>query len=63
MVKVDQLNTSWGGKAFRKTKELKSLWKETKEKFDQLEKSLVDCYIAFLREVAKVYLQLAAKSP
>lgn len=38
-------------------KELKSLWKETKEKFDQLEKSLVDCYTAFLREVARVYLQ------
>lgn len=38
-------------------KELESFWKETKEKFDKLEKSLVDCYIGFLREVAKVYLQ------
>lgn len=38
-------------------KELESFWKETKEQFDKLEKSLVDCYIGFLREVAKVYLQ------
>ncbi|GFP31879.1 hypothetical protein HKBW3S42_00185 [Candidatus Hakubella thermalkaliphila] len=44
-------------------KELESLWKETKEKFDQLEKSLVDCYIAFLREVARVYLQQSRRMP
>ena len=38
-------------------KALKSLWKDTKERFDRVEKSLVDCYIAFLREVAKVFLE------
>lgn len=38
-------------------KALESLWKETKEQFDKLEKDLVDCYIAFLREVAKSYLK------
>lgn len=38
-------------------KELESLWKGTKEQFDRLEKSLVDCYIDFLRKVAKSYLQ------
>ncbi len=38
-------------------KTLESLWKETKEQFDKLEKSLIDCYIDFLKEVAKVYLQ------
>jgi hypothetical protein len=36
---------------------LKSLYKKTKEKFDSLEKELVDCYIDFLRKVAKFYLQ------
>ncbi|MBU4320631.1 MAG: hypothetical protein Q8N12_02780 [Thermodesulfovibrionales bacterium] len=36
---------------------LKSLWKKTKTRFDSLEKELVDCYIVFLREVAKYYLQ------
>ncbi len=36
---------------------LKSLYKETKEKFDSLEKEMVDCYIGFLRKVAKFYLQ------
>jgi hypothetical protein len=36
---------------------LKSLYKETKEKFDSLEKKLIDCYIAFLREVARFYLR------
>ena len=36
---------------------LKSLWKETKTRFDGLEKELVDCYISFIREVAKYYLQ------
>lgn len=35
----------------------KSLWKKTKTRFDSLEKELVDCYIVFLREVAKFYLQ------
>lgn len=38
-------------------KDLESLWKETKGKFDKLEKELVDCFIAFLREVAKIYLK------
>ena len=36
---------------------LKSFYKETKEKFDSLEKEMVDCYIDFLRKVAKFYLQ------
>lgn len=40
---------------------LESLWKETKEQFDKLERSLVDCYIAFLRKVAKTYLQQGRK--
>jgi len=35
---------------------LKSLWKETKEEFYELENSLINCYIGFLREVAKIYL-------
>ncbi len=38
-------------------KELESLWKETKGQFDKLEQALVGCYIAFLREVAGVYLK------
>jgi hypothetical protein len=38
-------------------KNLKPLWKETKERFDSLEKELTDCYIDFLRKVAKYYLQ------
>ena len=38
-------------------KQLESLWKETKEKFDKLEKALIDCYIHFLREVARIYLE------
>lgn len=42
-------------------KALESVWKETKEKFDKLEKELVDCYIAFLREVARFYLQQSRK--
>jgi hypothetical protein len=42
-------------------KDLESVWKETKEKFDKLEKELVDCYIAFLREVARFYLQQSRK--
>lgn len=42
-------------------KVLELLWKETKEQFDKLEKSLVDCYIAFLREVAKIYLEQGRK--
>ncbi len=36
---------------------LKSLRKDTKERFDSLEKSLIDFYIGFLREVAKNYIQ------
>lgn len=36
---------------------LKSQWKKTKTKFDRLKKELVDCYISFLREEAKYYLQ------
>src|SRR4030067_2551831 len=35
---------------------LKSLYKKTKEKFDSLEKELVDCYVSFLRKIAKYYL-------
>lgn len=42
-------------------KDLESLWKETKGKFDKLEKELVDCFIAFLREVAKIYLKQARR--
>ena len=42
-------------------KDLESLWKETKERFDKHEKALVDCYITFLREVAKTYLQQGRK--
>ncbi len=38
-------------------KTLKPLWKETKERFDGLEKELIDCYIDFLKKVAKYYLQ------
>lgn len=37
--------------------ELKTLWKETKQQVEQLERTLIDTYIAFLREVAKTYLQ------
>lgn len=42
-------------------KDLESLWKETKGKFDKLEKELVGCFIAFLREVAKIYLKQGRK--
>lgn len=35
---------------------LKSQWKKAKTRFDEFEKELVDCYISFLREVAKYYL-------
>ena len=38
-------------------KKLGSLWKEKKDKFDELESSLVDCYIGFMRETARIYLQ------
>ncbi len=36
---------------------LKSFWKDTKELFGSLEKSLIDCYIGFLREITKIYIQ------
>ncbi|MEW6607726.1 MAG: type II toxin-antitoxin system VapC family toxin [bacterium] len=36
---------------------IKSLWEQTKERFESLERELVNCYISFLREVAKYYLQ------
>jgi hypothetical protein len=36
---------------------LKSLWKKTRRRFDDLGKEIVDCYVSFLREVAKYYLQ------
>ncbi len=36
---------------------LKDLYKETKKRFGSLEKELIECYIAFLRKVAKFYLQ------
>ncbi len=29
-------------------KVLEYLWKDTKDRFDKIEKSLVDCYVAFL---------------
>ncbi len=34
-------------------KNLRSLWKKSKTRFDGLEKEIIDCYIAFLREVVK----------
>ena len=42
-------------------KNLRSLWKKSKTRFDGLEKEIIDCYIAFLREVAKYYLQQGRK--
>ncbi|MCK4403477.1 MAG: hypothetical protein KAW02_00175 [candidate division Zixibacteria bacterium] len=42
-------------------KALESLWKETKVRFDELEKALIDCYITFMREVAKIYLEQGRK--
>lgn len=42
-------------------KGLKSLWSDTKKKFNTLEKSLIDCYITFLRQVADVYLKQGRK--
>ena len=38
-------------------KPLESLWQESKQKFDKLEKALVDNYNAFLREVARIYIE------
>lgn len=38
-------------------KDLLSTWKTTKERINGLERSLIDCYIGFLREVAKHYLE------
>ena len=38
-------------------KPLKSLWKDTNQQFNKLERSLIDCYIDFLREVARAYLE------
>lgn len=38
-------------------KAFEPLWKETKQQFDKLEKALIDCYIDFLREVARIYLE------
>lgn len=40
---------------------LKTLYTETKEKFDHFEKELVACYVGFLRMVAKYYLQQGRK--
>ena len=37
--------------------ELKALWKNTRRRFDSLESELVECYVSFLREAAKYYLQ------
>src|SRR4030042_2457713 len=42
-------------------KALESLWYETKVNFDKLERELINCYISFLREVAKIYLQQGRK--
>lgn len=36
--------------------DMKTIWKETQKNFNSLEESLVDCYITFLRRVAKYYL-------
>lgn len=36
--------------------DFRSLWNTTKENFDHREKALIDCYIAFLRKAAEVYL-------
>jgi hypothetical protein len=36
---------------------LKSLWDDTKERFNSLEAELTECYVSFLREVARYYLQ------
>ena len=41
----------------KKVQPLESLWKKTKQRFDKVEKSLADDYIAFLREVARIYLE------
>ena len=41
----------------REMQKLKSLWEGTKSEFERRERELVDCYISFLREVAKYYLQ------
>ena len=38
-------------------KPLESFWQETKQKFDKLEKALIDGYIDFLREVARIYIE------
>jgi hypothetical protein len=38
-------------------KELKPLWKETKEFVDKREKEIADKYINFLREVAQAYIK------
>ncbi|MBI4746240.1 MAG: hypothetical protein HY786_06835 [Deltaproteobacteria bacterium] len=34
--------------------DLLSFWETTKERFDGLEKALIECYIGFLREVASI---------
>ncbi len=36
---------------------LKALYNETKERFNSLEAELTECYVSFLREVARYYLQ------
>ena len=38
-------------------KKLEFLWNDTKERFGKVETTLVDHYIFFLREVAKIYLE------
>jgi len=40
---------------------LEFLWKENKVQFDELEKAFIGCYITFLREAAKIYLEQGRK--
>jgi hypothetical protein len=40
----------------RVNEDLKTIWNETQKNFNALEGALVDCYITFLRRVAKYYL-------
>jgi hypothetical protein len=39
-------------------KPLESLWQETKQKFDKLEKALVDDYIVFWQEIEDIRNQI-----
>lgn len=37
------------------------MWKTTKRRFNEMEKALIDLYMNFLREVAKIYLARGRK--